>query len=76
MIIKEKGLIKLHRIRRYGFTADFIQNNNDLNDKLLELETNDIGNARRVLLYCSLYLVFDREEKRLALWNGRFRKYN
>lgn len=76
MFTKEKCFIKLHRIRRYGFTADFIKNNDNLNDKLLELETNDIGNARRVLLYCGPYLVFDREEKRLALWNGKFWDYN
>ncbi|MDD4689410.1 MAG: hypothetical protein PHE51_06655 [Eubacteriales bacterium] len=78
----ENGRIKIHRLSNIlknannRITVESIIGNDTYNDKILDFPANDIGNARRFLLYSGKHVVYDKSKLMLAFWNGKYFDYD
>ncbi len=75
MITNSKGKIVLHRYKKQKdsqLTRESILHNKKYDELLITLPTNDYGNAKRFLLFCSDYIKYDKSRNQWMFWNGRF----
>lgn len=75
MFTYNKGRIVIHRITKNNeiktISEGEIKKNNKYNEALIKLPQNDTGNAKRFLLYCKEFAVYDTSQQTWLLWNGK-----
>ncbi len=74
MLTYRNGLVVIHRKNKNMKTtisSQDIKKDNSYNEKLILLPQNDTGNARRFLLFCRKYVVYNTSLQCWMLWNGK-----
>ncbi len=74
MLTYRNGLVVIHRKNKKEntcITPKDIYRDNSHNQELVFLPQNDTGNARRFLLFCGKYVVYNAALQSWMIWNGK-----